>query len=208
VGESAQRRVRPGLTVCLAFVLWFVTFYCAWGGFWFKIAGSTLLLAGLSFNLRPRPRRFGPLNPKSVLLGLGSAAVLYGVFWAGRRTALLLFPFAGGQIGGIYAKGEGTPAWIVFLLLFCITGPCEEIYWRGYLQQSLMERWGNRRGWLLATAAYALVHISSFNFMLIGAAAVAGAFWGALYWRLRDLTPVMVSHSLWSAVIFTLLPMG
>ena len=74
------------------------------------------------------------------------------------------------------------------------------------LQKRLMDRFGGLFGWLLATVCYAAVHIWSFNFMLIGAAAVAGAFWGAMYWRLSDLTPVIVSHSLWSAVIFTLLP--
>jgi membrane protease YdiL (CAAX protease family) len=48
----------------------------------------------------------------------------------------------------------------------------------------------------------------SLNFMLIGAAAVAGAFWGLLYMRLGRLDSVIVSHSLWSAVIFAVAPMG
>ena len=42
--------------------------------------------------------------------------------------------------------------------------------------------------------------------MLILAALVAGAFWGLEYlWR-RDLAAVVVSHSLWSAVIFAVAP--
>jgi membrane protease YdiL (CAAX protease family) len=43
--------------------------------------------------------------------------------------------------------------------------------------------------------------------MLVGAAAVAGAFWGAMYARLGRLAPVIVSHALWSAVIFAVFPM-
>jgi membrane protease YdiL (CAAX protease family) len=43
--------------------------------------------------------------------------------------------------------------------------------------------------------------------MLVGAAAVAGAFWGAIYARTGRLAPVIVSHSLWSTVIFAVLPM-
>jgi len=77
--------------------------------------------------------------------------------------------------------------WVIALLLFFITGPAEEIYWRGYLQKNLMVRFGRWQGWLLATVIYAAVHIWSFNFMLIGAAFVAGAFWGAMYLYLRDL---------------------
>jgi len=41
----------------------------------------------------------------------------------------------------------------------------------------------------------------------VGAAAVAGAFWGALYARCGRLAPVIVSHSIWSTVIFAVFPM-
>jgi len=193
-------------TVILAAVLWFVTFYLTFSSFWIKISISASSLAILSVCLQPDIVRQLRLNPKSVLLGLASAFILYLIFWAGKLVSTHLFSFAGQQIGSIYDKGEGMPLWAVFILLFCVTGPSEEIYWRGFLQKHLMERFGGLGGWLLATAFYAVVHIWSFNFMLIGAAAVAGAFWGAMYWRFSDLTPVIVSHSIWSAVIFTLLP--
>jgi membrane protease YdiL (CAAX protease family) len=42
--------------------------------------------------------------------------------------------------------------------------------------------------------------------MLILAALVAGAFWGALYLWKRDLLMQIVSHSSWSAVIFAVAP--
>ena len=97
---------------------------------------------------------------------------------------------------------------MIALLLFFVTGPGEELYWRGYLQKNLMVRFGEWQGWLLATAIYSAVHIWSFNFMLIGAAAVAGAFWGAMYWRFKSLTAVIISHSVWSMVIFAVFPMN
>lgn len=118
------------------------------------------------------------------------------------------FSFAGHQIGSIYGKGEGTPMWVIGLLLFFITGPSEELFWRGYLQKNLMERFGGFQGWLVTTAIYAGVHVWSFNFMLIGAAAVAGAFWGAQYWRSGRLAPVIVSHAVWSTVIFAWAPLS
>ncbi|MBF0529430.1 MAG: CPBP family intramembrane metalloprotease, partial [Deltaproteobacteria bacterium] len=75
-----------------------------------------------------------------------------------------------------------------------------------FLQDQLISRFGGFKGWLLATACYAGVHIWSFNFMLIGAAGVAGAFWGLVYWRLGRLAPVIISHALWSTFIFAVLP--
>jgi len=195
-------------TVLLATLFWFVTFYLTWASFWIKISFSAATLAILSLLLQPGPKERIRIDARAVALGLVSAAILYFIFWTGKAVSAVILPFSEGQIGGIYDKGSGTPMWVIALLLFFVTGPSEELYWRGYLQKNLMVRFGQWQGWLLATAVYAAVHIWSFNFMLIGAAAVAGAFWGALYWRLKNLTPVIISHSVWSAVIFAVFPMS
>jgi hypothetical protein len=192
-------------TAVLAAVLWFVTFYLDVSNFWIKISLSAALLAGLAVAFQP-PSSKPVLRFGDVAIGAAAAAVLWGVFWLGKQTATAMFPFADGQIGAIYGKGEGFSRWGVFLLLLLLTGPAEEIYWRGFLQKNLMRRHGDFWGFVLATAIYAGVHIWSMNFMLIGAAAVAGAFWGALYWRFGRLTPVVVSHALWSSFVFSVVP--
>ena len=194
-------------TVLLAALFWFVTFYLTWASFWIKISFSAATLAILSILLQPNRKERIRFDARAVALGLVSAAILYFIFWAGKAVSAVILPYFGGQIGVIYDKGVGTPMWVIALLLFFVTGPSEELYWRGYLQKNLMIRFGQWQGWLLATAIYAAVHIWSFNFMLIGAAAVAGAFWGAMYWRLKNLAPVIISHSVWSAVIFAVFPM-
>lgn len=193
-------------SVLLATLLWFGTFYLTWSIFWIKISFSAAALALLSFLLRPLPKEKLVFDTKALMIGLISAAILYFIFWCAKSISSILFSFAGQQIGGIYAKGAGTRMWIIALLLFFVTGPCEELYWRGYLQDNLMKRFGPWQGWMLATTIYAGVHIWSFNFMLIGAAGVAGAFWGAMYWRLKNLAPVIISHSIWSMVIFAVFP--
>lgn len=205
--DKFSRVFVPG-TVLLAAALWFVTFYVSWGVFWFKISASATTLAGISLLLSNPEKQAFRINTKAIIVGLTSAAALYGIFWVGKFVSTTVFSFAPQQIGAIYSKGEGTPSWVISSLLFFVTGPCEEIYWRGYLQRNLMRRFGGCQGWLLATIAYAAVHIWSFNFMLIGAAAIAGAFWGVLYWRLKNMMPVIISHSIWSTVIFALFPVS
>ncbi len=203
-------RPRPAAvagTVLLAALLWWLTFAQEWASFWIKISISASLLAALSLILRPPARGSFRIDAPALAWGLASAVVLYGIFWAGKSISTALFPFAGGQIGSIYHKGDGTPLWAIALLLFCVTGPSEEIYWRGFLQQALADRLGRWGGWAAATALYAAVHVWSFNFMLVGAAAVAGAFWGAMYARCGCLAPVIVSHAIWSTVIFAVFPM-
>jgi hypothetical protein len=193
--------------VLLAAFLWFVTFALSWASFWVKIALSASLLAGISLVLQPIRREEFRIDPAAVFIGLASAAVLYLVFWTGRAVSMTLFDFAGREIGGIYQKRGGTSLWTIAVLLFCVTGPSEEIFWRGYLQRNLMERYGRWPGWAIATAVYAGVHVWSLNFMLVGAAAVAGAFWGAMYAHLGRLSPVILSHAVWSTVIFAVFPM-
>ncbi len=195
-------------TVVVATVLWFVTFYLSWSTFWIKITFSAAMLACLALWLQPGLLKGLRFDMKTILVGIFSAAALYFIFWMGKIISTTIFSFAGHQIGSIYGKGEGTPMWVIALLLFFITGPSEELFWRGYLQKSLMKRFGGFQGWLVTTAIYAGVHIWSFNFMLIGAAAVAGAFWGAQYWRSGKLAPVIVSHALWSTVIFAWAPLS
>jgi membrane protease YdiL (CAAX protease family) len=195
------------MTVLLASALWFITFYLSWSTFWIKISFSAAILALLSFWLQPDLKEQLKFNGQAIIVGLISAAALYLIFWIGKSVSAVIMPFAGQQIGGIYDKGAGTSMWVIALLLFFITGPAEELYWRGYLQKNLMLRLGPWRGYLLATVIYAAVHIWSFNFMLVGAAFVAGAFWGGMYLHFKNLTPVMISHSVWSMVIFAVFPM-
>ncbi len=189
--------------IVLACLGWFFTFGLAWGNFWAKIGITVVVVCAYSFTWqRPHIR----VRASSIALGVVSAAVLYAVFWIGNAVAPYVVPGAHAQVGGIYGMGDGSSRAWIFLLLFFVTGPGEEIFWRGFLQQRLEDRLGQVPGYLVATLVYGGVHVFSRNPMLILAALVAGAFWGAMYlWR-RDLAAVIVSHSVWSAVIFAVLP--
>ena len=189
--------------VLLAFGCWGVTFGWAGGNFWVKIGLSVLAVCSYSlFWQKPRIN----LRFSSFLLGLFSAVVLYFVFYLGHHLAPYILPGAKTQVGGIYFLGEGTSKVFIFLLLFFITGPGEEIFWRGFLQDHLMKKRGDFLGFVVGTLIYAGVHVFSFNLMLILAALVAGAFWGLLYLWKRDLLTQITSHSFWSAVIFAVAP--
>ena len=191
------------VAVLLAVLCWGFTFGIAWGNFWIKIGLSVVIICLYSLIWqKPKIRWTGA----SVFFGIASAVVLYGIFYLGNALSPYVVPGAHTQVGGIYDLGTGSDRILVFLLLLLITGPGEEIFWRGFLQEHLMRRLGKGGGFAVTTLIYGGVHVFSLNFMLIMAAVVAGAFWGGLYlWR-RDLAMVIVSHSLWSAVIFAVFP--
>ena len=107
----------------------------------------------------------------------------------------------------IYGMKEGESPLLLTALMLFIIGPAEEIFWRGYVQQKLTERWNSNRGFIVTTLVYALVHAGSFNFMLTMAALVAGAFWGFLYKLYPNrFTAIVISHALWDVAVFIWFP--
>ena len=168
------------------------------------IAVSTLTALAVHFDGFPVRRADWRL--RSVISGIFAAAALYSIFWLGNSFSQILFSFAKPQVSSIYGIRTQGETLLIGFILFFITSPGEEIFWRGFVQRRLVRRFGRKRGWLLASAVYAAVHIASGNFMLTMAALTAGLFWGWLYLQERNLVPCIVSHSVWTVTIFILLP--
>ena len=87
-----------------------------------------------------------------------------------------------------------------------LLGPAEELYWRGVVQHRLMELASKPLGTVLGTAAYGGAHLVTGNFTLIGAASVAGGYWGALYALGLPTGALIVSHAAWDVWIFLIAP--
>ena len=143
--------------------------------------------------------------------GILIAIALWGVFWVGDKLSALMFNFARPEVDAVYAMKTGLPDWGIALLLLLLIGPAEELFWRGYVQRTLARVLPGKRAADLAFACtalvYALVHIWSFNFMLVMAAMVAGAVWGLIYRTKPELLPALiVSHALWDALVFVIIP--
>ena len=194
--------------VIVAALLWFVMFFPYLGlnlNFWavMTVASLTLTTLAIVFGRGPDLR----LDWREVLLGAGIAVVLWGVFWIGDKCSQWMFDFARPQVDMIYGIKSGTAPSLIALLLLLIIGPGEEIFWRGYVQRRCSERWSPNIGFVVATAAYTLIHIPSLNFMLIMAAMVCGIAWGGLY-RLfpKHFTAIVISHALWDAAAFVWFP--
>lgn len=196
------------LSILVAACLWFLMF-SPWTAtlvpFWPAMTCSVLLLTCLAFLFGGRPAWHFRLS--DVLWGVAIAVVLWGVFWLGDKVSQWMFSFARPQVNLIYDMKEGQSSVWLALALLLIIGPAEEIFWRGYVQRTLVSRFSPDAAFLLATAAYTLVHLPSLNFMLIMAALVCGVMWGGLY-RLfpQHFTAIVVSHALWDAAAFVWFP--
>lgn len=175
--------------------------------FWVMMPLSGVTLAGLATYLDKGWIRECHINVSEILLAVAIATVLWGIFYVGDKVSTALWGFTREQIEDIYGmQGEvSTP--VLSLLLLLVIGPAEEIFWRGSIQRSLSKHLGANAGFVLTTLLYALVHVSSGNFMLIMAALTAGIVWGGLY-RLfpHRLSALILSHALWDAAVFVWFP--
>lgn len=200
-------------SILFAALLWYWMFSPWTAGrsnFWFTMAAAGVCLSAIAIRQgiwRQMSGRTLCQWGQQLLLAVAIAVLLWGLFWVGDRISRLLFGFARPQVESIYALRQGVPDWGIALLLFLLIGPAEELFWRGFVQQRLMQAIGDNGGTLLAVAIYTLIHLWSFNFMLIMSAAVCGIVWGGLY-RLRPrwLPALVFSHALWDAWVFVLFP--
>lgn len=196
----------------IAIIFWFIMF-SPWTAqkinFWavMFIAGMVLTAYSLTFDKTTLLKQL-TFTKKSFLLGVISAVVLYLLFYLGNIIFSFFIELTKDQISKVYLTKEKTsPIIISFLLLFVI-GPAEEIFWRGFIQENILQKTKNPLSAIvLTTIIYTLVHIWAFNPMLLLAALVCGFFWGFLYYRYQSLSLVIISHSLWDFWIFILFPL-
>lgn len=201
---------RVVLTIILATVLWTVMF-SPWTAphvnFWWMMTASACSLTLLSSLFAPGWWKRISITPSNIFYGILIAVALWGVFWLGDKFSQLLFDFARPQVDTIYGMKDGESPWLLTVLLLFLIGPAEEIFWRGYVQQTLSLRWNPNMGFVVTTLVYALVHTGSFNFMLVMAAMVAGAAWGLLYRFFPErFTAIVISHALWDVAVFIWFP--
>ncbi|MEN3027585.1 MAG: CPBP family intramembrane glutamic endopeptidase [Chlorobiota bacterium] len=197
--------------VVLAVAWWFVLF-SPWtapqNSFWLGMTMATGTLLGYSaWVLRREWRPLFRVEVRWIVLGIGSAFALYGLFWVGHALMVALFPEASAFVNAVYTRRAEAPAWLIALLLAVWIGPAEEVFWRGILQRYLQTRLRPIWGLLVATALYTLVHIWAGNPPLLLAAFVAGMAWGALFLWTGSLIPGIISHALWDVLMFVLLPL-
>jgi len=188
-----------------AYAAFALTFRGPRARFWQRMTMTGLTLGSLALVKEPRLRRTR-IGPSDVALGLGSAGGLYVIFQVGDRLARLILPKGGSEIQAIYELRTLRSQKEIATRLVTIIGPAEEFFWRGLVQHRLMNALGKKLGAVLGIAAYGGAHLVTGNVTLIGAATVAGAYWGTLAALGVSTGALIVSHAAWDVVIFLIAP--
>lgn len=194
------------LSLVLAAVLWALVFLVRPFNFWAMMSFATLILLVASVAINRNGISFD-LSPSRILLGLISALLLYGLFFAGFQVTKII-PILSEGVSKVYELRASAPPLIIGLLLIFPIASGEEVYWRGLIQRRFTQKWGFTAGFILATAAYALVHLPTMNPPLLLTAFIGGLVWGYLYKFTGSLIPGTLSHVVFDLLIFVIAPLA
>jgi uncharacterized protein len=202
-GGTLFRRALVGIT--LATPIWAFVFRSKRANFWLRMTIGAGSLGSYALWARPEQRKELP-TLKDAVVGAASAGGLYVIFQVGDRLARRIMPAGSEEIASVYELRGIAPTPLITALLVGVIAPSEELFWRGLVQRSFMDRFGPLRGTLATGAAYGAVHLVTGNLTLTGAAATAGLYWGTEYAVQPRLGPLLVSHILWDVWIFLVAP--
>jgi membrane protease YdiL (CAAX protease family) len=204
VKEALNDRLLVG-GLAAAYGAFALTFRGPRSQFWDRMTLTGLSLGSLSLLGEPDLRKTR-IGPRDIALGIASAAGLYVVFQVGDRIARVVLPKGGSEIEAIYSLRRLRSRRELATRLFAVIGPAEELFWRGVVQHRFMKYFGKPAGLVLGTAAYGGAHLVTGNFTLIGAATIAGGYWGALSAAGLSTGALIVSHVAWDITIFLIAP--
>jgi hypothetical protein len=172
--------------------------------FWYIFTGSLLVLIAFAMFQ-------GDVDDEApffqyIFLGAISGLLLYFVFWLGFQAIHnLQLPFEK-DIKRLYRWYEPKLFW-QYIALVLVAAPGEELFWRGFIQKSLLANFKPIVSIGIAALLFASVHIYSGSFLLVAAALISGFFWGLLYYWKKSMPLVIVSHIIFDIMIFIILPL-
>ena len=140
-------------------------------------------------------------------IGFGVLVGVGGWILTGIVTAILVrfFPVEVPEWFRRMVTAENLEDLAAFLLLtWILIGPCEELFFRGALQNALT-RWGGAApGILMAGLFFGAAHFDATLWVRSVGAFIIGIVYGVTYHRRRSLVPCIVAHSLNDTISFAL----
>lgn len=109
-------------------------------------------------------------------------------------------------LGGVRWGGDAGTAWsymetgLKSLWFFTLPAAAEEVLFRGYLLQALVEAWGRTEALWATSLAFGVLHLSNPDTSLVGIGniVVAGLFLGAVYLKTASLWWATGAHLGWN----------
>lgn len=202
INKTISFRLLLGVT--LAHLLLFFSFH-EQTIFWYIFTGSILLLI-LYSKLQSDVDDKIPFS-KYASLGIISGFLLYIIFWIGNKGIYFFHLPFGQSIKTLYHYYAPTKLW-EYLALIIVAAPGEEIFWRGFIQKTLLKSLRSYKAIFIGAILYASTQIYSGELILIFGTFLCGIAWGSLYFWKKSMPLVIVSHILFDLTLFLFIPLS
>lgn len=191
--------------IAIAFILWYFVFLTSYlDSFWIRVTvGSITLTVFANIFGRDSFKDDLDLNLSVIWKGVITGLILYTVFYLGYNLLESMLYFGASNV---YLFRSENSLYVPFVTLF-ITSFCEEYFWRRYAQTIFIKNYGFTIGLSLTTIFYGLIHLPTLNLPLVIAAFISGFYWGVLYEYTGSLWITIISHIVWTELVFVFLPL-
>lgn len=141
--------------------------------------------------LPPKGREFGGLT----LAGLAAGTLSFALAIAIGMSLLIGLPGANGA--ATVSDGSWLGLTLLTVVLSLLPAVVEEIFFRGYIQRRLLQRWSPAAAIAVSTALFAVLHCDSLQHVL--SVIPLGIVTGWLAYRTNSVKPGMVVHAIHNA---------
>lgn len=190
----------------LPLLLWPITFILLKNIFIYSMLISTFILAVISLMIHKDMIKWRHKNIYLTLaMGVLGAVILYLIFYFG--NILTMYMNINNLVGNVYTMIYKDVPIIPLAIILMFIGVFEEIYWRGALQGYLEKkiRIFAAMPWVGTTLYYSLIHVSTLNFVLVGAAFLVGLVTSIIAYKYGILSS-MITHIVWIEMIVIFIP--
>lgn len=143
---------------------------------------------------------------KYLIFGIGYGTVTYGIV----RLGYIIFTKIDSRIEenvDIFLISFGpSNSWHYVLLIFVIVIG-EELFWRGYVQQTLKKWLPTWAAVLSSSILFSLSLLSSGFYLGVVAALISGLLWGFLYEWKKSMPLIIICHEVFILLLFLILPL-
>ncbi|WP_204524735.1 CPBP family intramembrane glutamic endopeptidase [Litchfieldia alkalitelluris] len=192
------------IIIIIAHTLLFISFLNL-HSFWivFVFSYSVLTYIGIKFGDLRYQGNFSNI----ILLGVLSGIALYFLFFLGKNLTSMLSSELLAELNSLYKYVQPTATWH-YLFLFFLIIPGEEIFWRGFIQTSLLKLLKRKHEAIVISAGfYATANLFSGSIMFIFATFISGLLWGYLYQLKQNIILNVLSHTIFNVLLLILFPL-
>lgn len=177
---------------------------------WFTNAAlGVLVAAACALLLRPRLSQLLSLRARAIAGAIALAIFMVAATHLGYYLASHLWPALAIEVEGLYANiGPQAPPQAITVGLIALVVVAEELLWRGVAIEICEQRFRPITTVVLCTVLYTIPQLIGGEWVLILAAISAGGVFSAQRVLTKELTGPLLTHIIWSACIFSLLPLA